>query len=472
MVQRQQFLVEAIKVVTWIQQYYQTLEDLPVKSQVKPGEIYRAVDAMTSERPQSVEDFLQLLDDVIIPGMTHWQHPNFHAYFPANSSVESVLAEFVTAALGAQCMIWETSPAAAELEEFVLHQLKGFLSIPDQWEGVIQDTASTATLAAILTAREKATDHTSNFKGVPQGMRIYGSINTHSSIDKAVAISGVGRDNYIKIPVDENGKMVVDALEKAILTDLQEGLKPFCVVATIGTTGTLAVDPISQIGEICRKYDIWLHVDAAYAGTALLLEEYKWMAEGLERADSFVVNPHKWMMVNFDCSLYYVREVNQLIKTFEILPEYLKTSTRGTVNDYRDWGVPLGRRFRALKLWFVIYGMGMDKIKSQLRKHISMTRDLASRLNEVDGLKINIGPILNFFAFSVDWHDKLETNNTLTKTLLDRLNASGVLFASHTTLDGIYLIRMVMGQTYLEEAHVQRAFDAITQEWMDLKQII
>jgi aromatic-L-amino-acid decarboxylase len=354
MIDPKDFSKEATPVWDWINAYLKRVEKLPVKSQVSPGDVYRKIPDTAPENAESLKECLEDLDRIVVPGITHWQHPNYHAYFPANSSVESVLAECITASIGAQCMIWDTSPAAAELEQRMMEWLRDAMGLPGDWEGVIQDSASSATLVALICAREVVTGFKSNLEGIPSGLRVYASSETHSSIEKAVGICGIGRNNLVKIPVDQGMRMRTDVLAECIQEDLEAGKKPCAVVATIGTTGTLAVDPLEEIAALCKHHGIWLHVDAAYAGTALLLEEYRWMGKGMEEADSFVFNPHKWMFTNFDCTAYYVRNAETLIRSFEVLPEYLKTSTRGAVNDYRDWGIPLGRRFRALKLWFVI----------------------------------------------------------------------------------------------------------------------
>ena len=358
-------------VISWIDNYLKTITSNPVKSKVRPGEIYNNLPERAPEQPESLEQIIKDLDEIILPGITHWQHPNFHAYFPANSSVESVLAEFITSAIGAQCMIWDTSPAAAELEQRMMEWLRDAMGIPHRFEGVIQDSASSASLVALLTAREVKTNFRSNEEGVPGNLRVYCSRETHSSVEKAVGVCGIGKKNLVRLEVDQQMRMQPEALHRHIVEDLEKGLVPCAVVAAIGTTGTVAVDPLKEIATLCRQYNIWLHVDAAYAGSALLLPEYRWMIDGMDQVDSFVFNPHKWMFTNFDCSVYFIKNVDLLIKTFEILPEYLKTSTRGSVNDYRDWGVPLGRRFRALKLWFVIRSFGLSGLRERLQSHIS-----------------------------------------------------------------------------------------------------
>lgn len=463
MLQKQHFHQDAEKVLEWVERYFEQLECLPVKSNVTPKAIYDQIPAQPPAGSESLEQILNDLTQVILPGMTHWQHPNFHAYFPANSSMESLLADFITSAIGAQCMIWDTSPAAAELEERMVEWLRDSMGLPGGFEGVIQDTASSATLVAILTAREVKTDFQSNENGVPHNLRIYCSTETHSSIEKAVGISGIGKKNLIKIAVDEQLRMRPEVLEEQIKNDLAQGLVPTCVVVAIGTTGTVAVDPLATIAEICRKYNIWLHVDAAYAGTALLLPEYRWMIEGIEQADSFVFNPHKWMFTNFDCSVYYVKNADILIRTFEVLPEYLKTKSRGLVNDYRDWGIPLGRRFRALKLWFVLRSFGLEGLKEKLRMHIRLNESFAKSIKQADDFELVTTPFLNFTCFR--WRPphitEEEELNEWNEHLLDTINKSGKLFLSHTKVMGKYALRMVIGQTYVEKSHVRKAIATI-----------
>ncbi len=404
-------------------------------------------------------------EKIILPGITHWQNPNFFAFFPANSSYPSVLAEMLTAALGQQGMIWETSPAAAELEERVMEWLKQMCGLPDQWTGVIQDTASASTLAALLTAREKVTGFRVNEEGflATDKLRVYCSTETHSSIEKAVKIAGIGRKNLIKIPVDENFAMQSSALRDAIEADLEAGFQPLCVIATIGTTGSTAVDPIREIGEICKKHYIWLHVDAAYSGTALVLPEMRHFADGLELADSYVFNPHKWMFTNFDCSAYFVRDPEMLIRTFEILPEYLKTRTRGQVNDYRDWGVALGRRFRALKLWFVIRNFGVEGIRQKVRLHLELAQWLANEIRQSADFEL-LAPVdfsLVCFRFLPSGITDEIRINEINERLLQTLNASGKLYMTHTKLNGKYTLRMVIAQTYVEKYHVENAWRLI-----------
>ncbi|NOR21923.1 MAG: aminotransferase class I/II-fold pyridoxal phosphate-dependent enzyme, partial [Candidatus Aminicenantes bacterium] len=351
------------KFVDWVADYMAELEKFPVLSQVKPGEIRNKLPLEPPVQGEPMERVFHDFKKIILPGISHWQHPSWYAYFPATNSPPSILAELLTAALGAQCMIWQTSPAAAELEEVVMEWLRQMLGLPEGMTGVIQDTASTATLVALLTAREKATDFKANQEGLKKALVIYASEETHSSIEKGAKIAGYGRENLRYIPTDESFAMIPSELEEAVERDKKDGLQPACVVATLGTTSSTAIDPLAAIGKICRRHSLWLHVDAAFAGTAAILPEKKSMLEGAEDVDSFVFNPHKWMLTNFDCSAYFVKDPDVLIRTFEIHPEYLKTGLDAQVKNFRDWGIQLGRRFRALKLWFVIRSYGVEGLQ-------------------------------------------------------------------------------------------------------------
>jgi aromatic-L-amino-acid decarboxylase len=399
-----------------------------------------------------------------MPGITHWQHPDFYAYFPANTSPPSILAEMLTATLASQCMIWETSPAAAELEEKMMIWLRDMIGLPSEFEGVIQDSASTATLAAILSARERTTGFSINNEGAAEAgtLRVYCSGQTHSSVEKAVKIGGIGKRNLVKIPVRDDFSLDPVKLREAIVSDKENGYIPCCVVATIGTTGTAAVDPLRAIGEICSEMNIWLHVDAAMAGTALILPEFQWMLDGREYIDSFVFNPHKWMFTNFDCTAFFVKDAGTLIKTFELLPEYLKTRTRGIVNDYRDWGVPLGRRFRALKLWSVIRSYGTEGLREKVRLHISFARNLAQLITDEPDFEILAPVIISVVCFRYTPENiSEELINSLNEKLNHRLNDSGKIYLSHTSINGKYTLRMVTAQTNVTMEHVSRAWDLI-----------
>jgi aromatic-L-amino-acid decarboxylase len=459
-----EFRKHAHKLVEWMAGYMENVENYPVKSQVLPGEISARIPDNPPDRPEPFENLMRDIDEIIMPGITHWQNPNFFAYFPANTSPPSILAEMAIATLGTQCMIWETSPAAAELEEKMILWLRNMLGLPPSFEGVIQDTASTAALAAILTAREKVSDFSINLEGIKNkgSLKVYCSEQAHSSIDKAVKICGIGQRNLVKIGVKDDFSMDPVMLREAVLNDRKKGDIPFCVIATLGTTGTTAVDPLRAIGEICSENDIWLHVDAAMAGTALILPEFQWMLDGKEYIDSFVFNPHKWMFTNFDCSAYFVKDASLLIRTFEILPEYLKTRTRGKVNDYRDWGVPLGRRFRALKLWSVIRSYGTEGLREKVRKHIQIACSLSELISKEADFEILAPVIISLvcFRYRPAGYDE-EQVNRINEKLLHRLNDSGSLYLSHTVLYGKYTLRMVTAQTNVILEHVVKAWETI-----------
>lgn len=459
------FRKQAHELVDWMADYFEEVEDYPVKPDVEPNDI---LDKLPDEAPNQSESFEKQFEDfqnIIMPGMTHWQSPNFMGYFPANTSYPSVLAEMLTATLGAQCMSWLTSPAATELEEQVMEWLRKAIRLPEPFTGVIQSTASTSTLCALLMARERITDFEVNESGFPKDetYTVYCSSETHSSIEKDVKIVGFGRQNIRKIEVDNDYAMDPKALEKVIQKDLKNGYNPTAVVATMGTTGSTAIDPLKKIGEICAKYDIFLHVDAAYAGTALLLPEMQWMNDGIEHANSFVFNPHKWMFTNFDCSAFYVRDEALLVRTFEIMPEYLRTPEDQRVKNYRDWGIPLGRRFRALKLWFVMRSFGIEGLQEKIRQHIQFGQQLKEKIEADDNFELLAPVPLNTLCFRfhpkhIDDEKKL---NELNEKLLNNIQESGKLFLTHTKLDDKYTIRIVLGNTNLEKQHVDEVWQLV-----------
>ena len=460
----EEFRKHAHELVDWMASYMDNIEKYPVKSPSKPGDIFNQLPDDPPVKPESFNALMKDFEEIIMPGITHWQSPNFFAYFPANTSPPSILAEMIISTISAQCMIWETSPAATELEEKMMIWLRDLIRLPKNFEGVIQDTASTSTLAAILTAREKATDFLINDEGAVNSvtLRVYCSDQAHSSVEKAVKISGIGRKNLVRIPVRKDFTIDVQKLREAVESDKKAGLRPCCVIATLGTTGTTAVDPLKAIGRICSENGIWLHVDAAMGGTALILPEYQWMLDGREYIDSFVFNPHKWMFTNFDCSAYFVKYPAYLIKTFEILPEYLKTRTRGKVNDYRDWGVPLGRRFRALKLWSVIRMYGVEGLQEKIRYHIKLARRLAEMIAQEHDFQILAPVTINVVCFRYKPGGmKEEEVNKLNEALNHKLNDSGKIYLTHTVVNGIYTLRMVTGQTNVTIEHVEKAWDLI-----------
>ena len=458
---KQEFLKYGHEFVEWAAEYLENAEKYPVTARISPGDIRNKLPSAPPETAESMETIFRDFREVVMPGITHWQHPGWFAYFPANNSPASVLAELLTASLGAQCMSWNTSPAAAELEEVVLGWLRRMLGLPEGWAGVIQDTASTSTLAALLTARERATGYESNAKGLKKPLTVYTSTETHSSAEKGVKIAGYGRENLRVIPVDRHFGMDPAALERAVAADEKAGFVPACVVATVGTTSSGGIDPLASIAKVARAHGMWFHVDAAYAGTAALLPEKRHVLDGVELADSFVFNPHKWMLTNFDCSAYFVRDAGALVRTFEIHPEYLKTGVDAQVNNYRDWGIQLGRRFRALKLWFVLRSYGVEGIRAMVREHLRLAGLFKSWVESDPRFEV-LAPVhfgLVCFRFN-DGRPEAECD-ALNRRLLERINASGRVFLTHTTLRGIYTIRLVVGQRTTAERHVREAWDII-----------
>ncbi len=461
----EKFRAEAHTLVDWMYDYLRNIRELPVRSQVSPGEI---IAQLPQNPPETAEGFEQIFADfekIVLPGMTHWQHPSFHGYFPANSSPPSILAEMLTATMGAQCMMWQTSPAAAEMEERMMQWLAQMIGLPEEFTGVIQDTASTATLCSLLTAREQATGYAVNQHGFDGQTRygIYCSAESHSSVDKAVKIAGFGSESIRKIKVDYKYALDPANLEAAIEADLYDGVKPLWVCATLGTTGSTAIDPLKSISRICERHNLWLHVDAAFLGNALILEENRWMLDGIAHVDSLVFNPHKWMFTNFDCSAYFVRDKSALIQTFEILPEYLKTPEANRVNNYRDWGIPLGRRFRALKLWFVIRTYGVAGLKEMLRNHIKLAQTLSQEIEASRDFQLMAPVPVSLVCFrykpvGLDDEVKLEALN---QEIEQKLNDSGKIFLTHTKLRDRFVLRLCVGQTQVTQEDVEMAWNLI-----------
>jgi aromatic-L-amino-acid decarboxylase len=460
------------EVIDWIADYMERVEQLPVLSQVKPGEVRGRLTELPPEQGEPFEAILKDVNEIILPGVTHWQSPNFFAYFPCNNSGPSILGELLSAGLGVQGMLWATSPACTELETLVLDWLVEALALPEQFRstgaggGVIQDTASSATLCAILAAREnvrqpfQADTPPAGQAGKPDVLVAYASTQTHSSIDNDLRIAGLTTENLCRIEVDDDFAMRPDKLAEAIRTDIAAGRKPFFVCATTGTTSSLAFDPLRAIGEICRRHGIWLHVDAAMAGTAAICPEFRAMHDGLELADSYCFNPHKWMFTNFDCSCFYVADRGPLLGALSILPEYLKNQATlsGGVIDYRDWQIPLGRRFRALKLWFVLRSFGIEGIQARIRNHIALARDLASWITADSRFELVPPQNLNLVCL------RHRSGDDATQRILDRVNASGKLYISHTKLNNRLTLRFCVGQTNVERRHVEAAWEEICKE--------
>lgn len=461
----EEFRRHAHAMVDWMADYLETVEQHPVRAQVKPGEIAARLAEAPPEAGEPMERIFEEFRRDVLPGVTHWQHPRFFAYFPANASPPSVLAEMLTATLAAQGMLWQTNPAGTEMEIRVLDWLRQMLGLPDGLAGVIQSTASEATLAAILTAREKATGWGANADGLRAHppLAVYASAQAHSSIEKDVRIAGLGDAQFRKIPVDGAYRMRPDALAEAIEADQAAGVRPACVVASLGGTGVGAVDPLRPIGEICRRHDVFLHVDAAWAGSALVCPEHRWMIDGVELADSFVFNPHKWLLTNFDCTAHFVRDPDALVRTFSILPEYLKTAAAGDVTDFRDWGIPLGRRFRALKLWFVIRSYGVDGLRELIRRHCALAGDFAGWVEAAPDFEVVAPPVLALVNFR--WHppgvDDPAELDRLNAALIARINDDGRIYLTQNRVDDRFVLRLSVGQTTTDRRHVEEAWSVI-----------
>jgi aromatic-L-amino-acid decarboxylase len=453
-------------VVDWIANYQSQVESYPVVSQVKPGDIRAALPPTPPARGEPFEALLQDMDRVILPGVTHWQSPNYFAYFPCNASGPGILGDLLSSGLGVQGMLWSTSPACTELETHVMDWLVGMLGLPEKFlsaqtgGGVIQDTASTAALCALLAGRERATNFCSNQKGCDGRLVAYVSTQTHSSLEKAAMIAGIGRDNLRLIEADEMFAMRPEALAPQIEADQKAGLTPCFVCATIGTTSSNAVDPLPAIGEVCRRHGLWLHVDAAMAGTAMVCPEFRYLQRGVELADSYNFNPHKWMFTNFDCSCFWVADRKALIQTLSILPEYLRNQATesGAVIDYRDWHIQLGRRFRSLKLWFVIRHYGIEGLQHHVREHVRLAQEFADWVRADDRFEIAAPAPLNLICF------RHKGGDAANQSIMDRLNRKGDLFLTHTKLNGKLTLRFCVGQTHTRAGHVQQAWRRIREE--------
>lgn len=453
-------------VIDWIADYHSRVETFPVLSQAKSGEIRAALPADPPAKGEPFDALLKDVEKVILPGVTHWQSPNFFAYFPCNASGPGILGDLLSSGLGVQGMLWSTSPACTELETHVLDWLVPMLGLPEKFlssstgGGVIQDTASSAALCALLAGRERATNYASNQKGCDGRLVAYASTQTHSSLEKAAMIAGLGRANMRLIEVNDNFAMRPEALARQIETDKRAGLVPCFVCATVGTTSSNAIDPVAEIGRICRQHNLWLHVDAAMSGTAALCTEFRHIHEGIELADSYNFNPHKWMFTNFDCNCFWVADRKALIQTLSILPEYLRNQATesGAVIDYRDWHIQLGRRFRSLKLWFVIRHYGVEGLQHHIRGHIQLAQQFADWVRRDERFELAAPVPLNLVCFR---HKGGDATN---QTIMDRLNRSGDLYLSHTKLNGKLTLRLCVGQTNTQARHVERAWERIQEE--------
>ena len=459
----EEFRRQGYALIDWLAEYQLSAEQYPVLSQVEPGAVRQQLPDQMPSTGEAFEDVISDFQKIILPGITHWQSPNFFGYFPANTSGPSILGEILSAGLGVQGMLWLTSPACTELETHVLDWLVHALGLPAEFlsenngGGVIQDSASSASLCALLTARERVTRFEAKENGVDERLVAYCSAETHSSVEKAAMIAGIGRQRLRKIETDATGAMDAGALSAAIRSDRESGLIPFFVCATLGTTATLALDPVKEIGRICREERLWLHVDAAMAGSAAICPEFRYLHEDLEYADSYCFNPHKWMFTNFDCDCFFVADRFELISTLSVLPEYLRNraSESGEVIDYRDWQIPLGRRFRALKLWFVLRHYGERGLQHHIRQHISWTERLAEQIEQHSDFELSTAPRFNLVCF---YH---RGGKELTEAILNAVNASGKLFVTHTNFGGRYSIRFCIGQTHTKWRHIESAWQLI-----------
>ena len=456
------------QVVDWIATYMRDAEHFPVLSQVSPGQVRAGLPAAPPAAPESMDCILQDFEQVVLPGITHWNHPAFFAYFSISSSGPGILGEALAAALNVNAMLWKTSPAATELEELTLDWLRQMLGLPEGFHGVIMDTASIASMTAIAAARERLDldIRRRGMLGRPElpRLRLYTSEQAHSSIEKGAMTLGLGQQSVRTIPTDEAFRMDPAALSAAIAEDLAADWRPFCVVATVGTTSTTSIDPVPAIAAICRQHDLWLHVDGAYGGMAAVIPEHRDVLAGCEHADSFVTNPHKWLLTPIDCTAFYVRDPQLLKRAFSLVPEYLVTG-QDQVNNYMDWGVQLGHRFRALKLWMVIRYFGHEGLAAHLRWHIELARRFAAWV-DADPQFERLAPTplstICFRAHPVGLDDEPALDR-LNATLLERLNATGEAYLSHTKLHGRYTLRLAVGNIRTEERHLARAWDLLHQ---------
>ena len=458
------------ELVDWMFSYLKEIEKYPIKPDIKPGEIYNSLPEKPPMNGESFDKIFKDFNEIIIPGITHWQSPNFHAFFPANNSYPSILAEMLISTIGAQCMMWDTSPSATELEQKVTEWIRDSIGLPSNWSGVINDTASVGTICSLLTARENHSKFKINSDGFSNNKyKIYCSKETHSSIEKAVKIIGFGSKNLNKIDTDNNLSIDLKKLENQIIKDIESNYIPLAIISTYGTTGTVAFDSINEIALIAKKYKIWHHIDAAYAGSALFLDEYKKDINNIKYADSFLFNPHKWMLTNFDCSLYYVKDEEKLIKTLEIHPEYLKTSSKN-IKNYKDWSIQLGRRFRALKLWFVIRSYGINGIKKYLKNHINLAKYLKDIILNDKNFELTTKQNMNMINFR--FNPKKSKNNSeinkLNIRLIDKLNKTGKIYLSHTMINNTYSIRMPIGSTTVGMENIKSSWKLIKKTSQDI----
>ena len=463
----QEFRREAHRLVDWVADYFSSVELYPVLARVQPGDIQSALPAEAPERGESFDQILSDFERVLMPGITHWNHPGFFAYFAITGSGPGVLADLVASALNVQAMLWRTSPAATELEEVTLAWLRQLMRLPDSFEGVIYDTASISTLHALAAAREAAVPdiRTAGMAGradLPR-LRVYCSEHAHSSVDKSVILLGLGHQSLRHIPADDEFRMQPQALSDAVTEDKKNGWLPIAAVATVGTTSTTSVDPVPEIAKICKKEKIWLHVDAAYAGVAAMLPDFEWVLAGAEKADSLVVNPHKWLFTPFDLSAFYSPRMDVVRKAFSLTPDYLKTVESAPVRNLMDTGIQLGRRFRALKLWMVLRHFGAEGLRQRLAEHMRLAQLFAEWVDASTDF-IRVAPV----PFSVVCF-RADADDAFNERLLEAVNSGGEVFLSHTRLQDRFVLRLAIGNLRTTEAHVARAWALLQETALQLR---
>lgn len=450
------------RAVVWSANYLETLSDRPVKSQVGPGDIARQIGNSPPEAPESMETIFSDFEDIIPNGMTNWQHPRFFAYFQANAAPACIIAEQLAGALAAQCMLWQTSPAATELEIKMVDWLRQSIGLPVDFLGVLQESASASTLCSTLVMRERALNWTGNQSGLAgqKQVRIYASTRTHSSIDKAVWIAGIGQDNLVKIPTDDSYAIDVEALRSAISQDREQGLRPAGIIICVGGTSIGAIDNVEAVCTLAKEENLYTHVDAAWAGAAMICPEFRHLWKGVEKADSVVFNPHKWLGVPLECSAHFVKEPELLTKTLSLQPEYLKTYNVDGIVNFSEWSIQLGRRFRALKVWFLLRAYGMEGLRSRIRNHVTWAQYLAARLNEQPDFEISTKPVLSLFSFRYIPGDDRELN-ALNQQLVEAINKDGRIYLTQTDHEGQIVIRFVAGQFNMTIEDRDMALEAI-----------
>ena len=456
------------QLIDWIADYRSHVAEQPVRSRLDPGRVRAQLPASPPVQPEAFDHIFSDLEQIILPGLSHWQHPNFFGYFPSNGELSSVLGDYLSTGLGVLGLSWQSSPALTELEEVVTDWMRQMLGLSEAWSGVIQDTASSCTLVALLCARERASNYSlarGGLQGEEHPLIVYVSSHSHSSVEKAALLAGFGRVNLHLIATDQNYAMRPDALEEAIQRDLEAGLVPCAVVATTGTTGTTALDPVKAIAEVAHNHKLWLHVDAALAGSAMILPECRWMWDGIESADSLVLNPHKWLGVAFDCSLYYVRDPEHLVRVMSTNPSYLQSAVDNRVKNLRDWGIPLGRRFRALKLWCLIREQGVERLQARLRRDLANAQWFAEQARSAPDWCILAPVPLQTICVRHEPPDLAgEALDKHTLAWVESVNNSGGAYLTPSILDGRWMVRVSIGAIPTERSHVEALWALMRRE--------